>query len=149
MKTWFIMLAISAFIIISFGDCDNTGIADEQTIYVFTPEMDDRLHQLKETSMDIILRECNQYYMDFYYCSLSRMYDMNNVIRHYESFAIDMDEKTRTAHEISFDFEVLNNLMFKYKRETDFKEFAYYTFDFEAVLAEYEFYLTGKEVDVK
>jgi hypothetical protein len=56
-----------------------------------------------------------------------------------------MDEKNRPAQEIARDFEMLNSLLAIHKRETDFKEFSEFTFDFELILKDYEFYLESKK----
>jgi hypothetical protein len=126
----------STWIIIFLIITCSLASAEERPIYVFNAEMDYKLVQLKETSMDIIILECNSDYINFYECAFTRMYAMNHVIRHYQSFGDDMAKKSRPANDISTDFEALNELLIQWKRYTPFGDNG--TFNFIAILDDYE-----------
>ena len=96
---------------------------------------------LKEGNYDIILEDCDANYFDFYYCSMSRMYALNRVIRHLQSFGEELYYDERPEMEIAEDFEAMNEILYKWAREYNNQR----TFDWIEILNEYEnIYLKSK-----
>lgn len=151
-----IMLAFVAILMISFLFMDNANAQSmgyvpeiEKTTEQIKEElwnemrgMNSSLHMMKEAQYDIILEDCDHNYFDFWFCSMSKMYAMNHVIRHFQSFGEDLYYEVRPEKEIAEDFEALNGMMDQWRRNyTD----NLMTFNFKAILNEYEnIYLPSK-----
>ena len=137
---WVVMITIALAVVILFGDCSPT-LAQYQRV-PSPAQMEVELEVLKESSMNIILQECERDYQHFYYCSMSRMYAMRHIIRYYNDILYDSYFELRDADDLADDFEALNEMMEHWSRETDFGDG---TFNFMAVLNDYDnIYLPSK-----
>jgi hypothetical protein len=107
--------------------------------------MESKLEFFKEGNQQLIVSECvgdSFRTSQMVYCTMSQMYALQHIIRHYESFVDDLYSDARPPLDIATDFEVLNDYLEEFSRAIPNG----LAFNFVDTLRKYERYLAGEEV---